>query len=197
MMPGVATVEGKTLRRLVDHVLDQRGGKPQPPVIAQDRARRGHDLDPAFGGLATGPRPPARPSRRRGCARRRPRFMGVYCPPSRPGRTGRLSSASGAARRGTRAARPPPRRFFLISTSVVTSAPFPISDRKAARGWPPPRGADRPLRSRRWSPARPRRFFLPGAGHVAHPDRTAERVAVISRGHDRDGSFRPRTTASL
>jgi hypothetical protein len=39
--------------------------------------------------------------------------QGLVLPALRPGRTGRWSSASGAERRATRAARPPPRRLFL------------------------------------------------------------------------------------
>ncbi len=41
----VPTVQGDPPRRLGQHVLDQCAGIPKPPVIAQDRARIGHDLD--------------------------------------------------------------------------------------------------------------------------------------------------------
>jgi hypothetical protein len=51
VMARVATVEREGLRRLVDHVLDQRAGEAQASVIAEDRARPGHASTPLCGRL--------------------------------------------------------------------------------------------------------------------------------------------------
>jgi hypothetical protein len=112
VMARVATVEREGLRRLVDHVLDQRAGEAQASVIAEDRTRGGHDLDPAFGACDS-PTTSSASSTAEWMRATSASVRGLYCPPLRPGRTGRWSSARGAERRATRAARPPPRRLFL------------------------------------------------------------------------------------
>ena len=42
---GVARMQRDVARGHIQHVLDQRAGKTDAPVIAQDRARPGQDLD--------------------------------------------------------------------------------------------------------------------------------------------------------
>jgi hypothetical protein len=87
---------GRILRRLVHHVLDQRAGKPEASVIAEDRTRPGHDLDARLAAPATGPPPPAHRARRNGCARFRPRSGACTARRSGPDAPGACPAASGA-----------------------------------------------------------------------------------------------------
>ena len=109
------------------HVLDQRAGKAEPPVLAPHRPGAGHDLDPRGAARWQARSPPAPPAPRRGSAPSPSAVSGLYCPPAIPGRTGRSSSASGAARNATRAVRPPARRAragALVSpTAVILTTP--------------------------------------------------------------------------
>jgi hypothetical protein len=203
----VAGMQRDPARGLGQHVLDQRAGKADAPVIAQHRPAPVRISTPD--GRRIGKPDHLQRIQRRGVDLRHPRIgQGLVLPArhARPHRAHLLGQ--GAARSATRAARPPARRaraahpssqtssiaspaIFCLQISSggaggrsppvppVTSAPvrFRVIHRHQRRHRPVPHAP--PPRSRRSTPAHPPRS--PRAGHIAQAHRTAQEMAIVAR----------------